>query len=58
MIKVLIVGIAILPTTACICGSIWMMSLEKAGWGWLLFLALLLGQLSIRFQDGVKTDDA
>lgn len=51
MLNALIVMVGILPVTACIFGSICMMYFEKPGWGWLIFLAVLLGRVSFNFVD-------
>lgn len=38
----LLILVSNLPTLASVCGAIYLASLGKDGWGWLLFVAIVL----------------
>ena len=39
-----------LPSSLCVCGATYLISIDKKGWGWLIFLAICLAG-SAKFGD-------
>ncbi len=43
MKSIIIIGLLQLPSIVCCCGAIYLIDQGKAGWGWLLFVAVITG---------------
>lgn len=47
-----------IPATSAIIGAIYLMVLGKAGWGWLIFAAIIIGSYTVNFEkkENAKND--
>lgn len=51
--KILFTLICNIPTILCVLGAIYIMTQQKEGWGWLLFVAVLLSS-TVNFTSSEK----